>query len=73
MAQSAAAAAAFVGDLTMFVAQIRIWLVVAADVDSSRRAWLQSLRSPILPVVKLYTRRCRFRGSWTLRMEPTRM
>ena len=66
MAQSAAAAAAFVGDLTMFVAQIRIGLVVAAGVDSAdaRACRLDHRAREAVDAPST------FRGAWALRMEP---
>jgi hypothetical protein len=66
VAQSAAAAAALVGDLTMFVDQIRIWLVVAAGVDSAgARAACE-----IAGASEAVHAPCRFRIPSTLRMEP---
>ena len=68
VAHNAAAAAAFVGDLTMFVAQIRIGLDVAKDVDSAdARACRLDHRAR-----EAVHGPSRFRGAWTLRMEPDR-
>ena len=62
MAQSAAAAAAFVGDLTMF-AQTEDMVVVATDVDSAdARDW----RLDIQPSEAVHAP-CRFRETQTRR------